>query len=318
MKNLVSTSLFFILLIATNVAGANDKLNNQECFFTLNGIEHYVKISGAENKTTPIIIVHGGPGGNNYNFEKTIGPHLEKFAPVVYYDQRGCGRSKAAKDTNDYTITTLISDLDCLRESLGLEEMTLLGYSFGAELSLRYTKAHPKRVKQLIISSPAELSTSVFLVQLQGFYSIANQHLRHEIEEILKQDKSVKEKFLSIWNIVPQSVVDSFLFVNQYIANLNRKMWEESKLPSEGTVHFQNVIFENSKGDLLESVRGLDTECLIISGIFDKNGGFQTGIELNKVLTNSNLLLYEKSAHFPDMEESERFANDVKKFVLRN
>ena len=113
-------------------------------------INHWVKIKGLENKTIPIIILHGGPGGNNYVFERTIGPLLEEFATIVYYEQRGCGRSYAAKDTNDYMMLTLINDLDELIETLGVEKVSLLGYSFGAELALRFTKQHPEKVNKLI------------------------------------------------------------------------------------------------------------------------------------------------------------------------
>jgi proline iminopeptidase len=286
-----------------------------ESFLEINGIDHWVKIAGVKNKTIPIVIVHGGPGGHAYNFERTPGPLLEEFATIVYYEQRGCGRSKAPADTTDYTIPTLIDDLDDLRHELLLEKMNLLGFSFGAELALRYTAVHPERVNKLILSSPAEISPLTALVQIQGFYSVADDTLRAEIESVLMENTAIIDKLLKIWDNTSTSVFDKFSFNNPRAAKLNRELWNESHLAHEGTPHFQNVIFESSKGDLLETAAGLETDCLIISGIHDKNGGLHYGLYLDEIMPHSELKLYRNSAHFPDIEEPERYAKDIKSFI---
>lgn len=318
MKKIMNLLILIVLFSCVNKRNDGNYLKDGENFLTINGIEHWVKIKGSTHKTTPIIILHGGPGGNNYNFERTIGPLLEKFATLVYYEQRGCGRTKAPIDTTDYEIPTLISDLDGLREKLDFEKMILLGYSFGAELALRYAQQDPDKVKQLILSSPAELSTSNKLVQIQGFYSIGNRILREKIEKTIMEPTTIDDKYIKIWGMVSTPVADSFLFINQDVAKKNRKLWRESKLPNKGSRHFREVIFKSSKGDLLKTVHGLEIKCLIISGIHDKNGGLHTGIVLNQILPHSELKLYKNSAHFPDMEESDSFAMDVKSFILEN
>ena len=289
--------------------------SNGEMFLCLNDIDHWVRIEGITNQTTPIIVVHGGPGGHNYSFERTIGPLIEQFATVVYYEQRGCGRSRAPKDNTDYERPALISDIDELCKALGLDEVILLGYSFGAELALRYAKSHPDSVRQLIISSPAESSTSAMLVQIQGFYSVAGAKLRKHIEEVLARGSSIEAKLLDIWDHANESDADRFLFNNRNAARINRRLWKESNLPHEGSPHFQEVIFATSKGDLLEVVEELQTRCLIISGIHDRNGGFHYGKDLARILPKSELRLYMNSAHFPDIEESDLFAADVARFI---
>jgi proline iminopeptidase len=304
----------FTLTLNSQIIG--NKFIEGETYLKINGIKHWIKLEGLENKTVPIIVLHGGPGGDNYNFERTVGSLLEKYATIVYYEQRGCGRSDAAKDTNDYTIPTLIDDLDILIEMLGSDKVNLLGYSFGAELALRYTKRYPGKVNKLILESPAELSIATKFIQIHGFYSLANNELRKTIQGIIEQNSTIDEKYFKVWNSVSTNAVDSFLFVDQTVAKMNRQLWRESNLPSQGRKHFQRVIIENSKGDLLKTVNGLESECLIIAGIHDKNGGFHYGKDLNLILPNSNLKLYRYSAHFPDMEEPEKFALDIKNFIL--
>ncbi len=291
-----------------------EQLKDGECYYTINGIKHWVKIKGSDNHTTPVVIVHGGPGGNNYSFERTIGPKLEEFATIVYYEQRGCGRSEAPKDPNDYLIPTLLSDLEVLRDSLGIQKMILLGYSFGAELSLWYALNHPNRVEKLILSSPAELSTSNMLVQIQGFYSIGDSIIKSGIERILKDTITIEKKFFKVWNSCPVDIVDKFLFVKSENAKKNRQLWDESNLTNTGLM--AKVYFENKRSDLIEKVSGLKIPTLMICGIYDKNGGLHTGFLLKQVLPINTVKLYENSAHFPDMEEPVRFAGDVKKFII--
>lgn len=319
MKYLYSLLLVAVLFSCTRPASTSQtpeskiQASDGEQFYTLNGIKHWVKVKGSQNSTTPIVIVHGGPGGNQYNFERTIGPKIESFATVVYYEQRGSGRSEAPEDPNDYLLQTLISDLDQLREALGVQKMTLLGYSFGAELALRYAIAHPERVEKLILSSPAELSKANMLVQMQGFYAIGDSTLKAGMEQILKDTTSIEDKYGRVWNSSSSEVVDRFLFLNPELAQKNRQLWQESKLKNTGLM--AKVYIKHNKADLVEKASVLKTPTLIISGVHDKNGGLHTGLALKQVLSNSVIKLYENSAHFPDMEEEDRFAADVKIFT---
>ncbi|MBF8965215.1 alpha/beta hydrolase [Pontibacter sp. FD36] len=319
MKYLYSLLLVAVLFSCGRPAASSQapessvQTNDGEQYYTLNGIKHWVKVKGSQNSTTPIIVVHGGPGGNHYNFERTIGPKIESFATVVYYEQRGSGRSEAPQDPNDYLLPTLISDLDQLRVALGVQKMTLLGYSFGAELALRYAIAHPERVEKLILSSPAELSKSNMLVQIQGFYAIGDSTLKAGIEQILKDTTSIEDKYGKVWNLSSSEVVDRFLFQNPELAQKNRQLWQESKLKNTGLM--AKVYIKNNKADLVEKATGVQASTLIISGVHDKNGGLHTGLALKQVLPNSFIKLYENSAHFPDMEEEDRFASDVRIFT---
>ena len=313
MKYFNSLVLLVMMAGSSLLLAQSSELKDGEVYLNINGLKHWVKIKGSANNTTPIFIVHGGPGGNNYSFERTIGPKLEAFATIIYYEQRGSGRSEAPKDQKDYALPTLINDLDVLRDSLGIQKMNLLGYSFGAELSLRYAVVHPDRVEKLILSSPAELSTANMLVQIQGFYAIADSIMKNSIENILKDTIPVQQKLSNIWNASNTEMVDKFLFLNLENAKKNRQLWKESNLTNTGLM--AKVYMENAKGDLVEKAAGLQTPCLLICGIYDKNGGFHTGTSLKQVLPNSILKLYENSAHFPDIEETERFAADVKNFI---
>ena len=114
---------------AQTARAAGSALTDGAAHVPLNGVDHWYRIAGAANRSTPLIIVHGGPGGNAYVYERLQGPWLEKRRTVVYYDQRGGGRSGAPRDPADYAMTTLVADLDALIRRLGVAQVDLLGFS---------------------------------------------------------------------------------------------------------------------------------------------------------------------------------------------
>ena len=154
-------------------------MENGEYQIQINGIFHWVKVEGVENHTRPLVILHGGPGGNHYTFERTVGPLLSKSRTVVYYEQRGCGRSEQPKSKYDYKIEQLIDDFIGILNWLEVETVDLLGYLFGGELALEVTLAVPKSIGNIILSAPSLMTSPIMkLVQLTGFLSVATNESR--------------------------------------------------------------------------------------------------------------------------------------------
>lgn len=103
----------------------------------------------------PIVVVHGGPGLDH----EYLQPGLDALATVnslVYYDQRGTGRSSAALDESGINFDVFIEDIEQLRQALGFETISVLGHSFGALLALEYARRYPDRTRALILMNPVE------------------------------------------------------------------------------------------------------------------------------------------------------------------
>ncbi|MEO2280130.1 alpha/beta fold hydrolase [Pseudoalteromonas pernae] len=96
----------------------------------------------------PVIICHGGPGAGLSRFECA---HFNpKNYRILLYSQRGCGNSTPHSCENN-TLELLISDLEAIREHLGITRWVLCGESFGASLVLCYALAHPEKVAALML-----------------------------------------------------------------------------------------------------------------------------------------------------------------------
>lgn len=124
----------------------------------------FVRVDGARLFTAelgdgapPLVVLHGGP-----DFDHAyLRPELDRLAGstrLVYYDQRGRGRSGAGVRPTDVTMESELRDLDALRDHLGPERTALLGHSWGAVVAMAYAVRHPERVSHLVLLNPAPAS----------------------------------------------------------------------------------------------------------------------------------------------------------------
>jgi proline iminopeptidase len=114
------------------------------------GAELFVRRIGAGR---PVVVLHGGPGADH----EYLRPGFDALADgreLIYYDQRGGGRSPVARNV-PVGWTEQVADLEALRRHWGLEQLTLVGYSWGGLLALLYALEHPGRVGRLALVSPA-------------------------------------------------------------------------------------------------------------------------------------------------------------------
>jgi proline iminopeptidase len=122
----------------------------REAMVPVRGIELFVRRVGAG---PPAVVLHGGPGAHH----DYLLPGFDALAEgheLVYYDQRGGGRSPVARDVA-VGWTEQVEDLEALRAAWGFDRLTLAGYSWGGLLALLYALAHPGRVERLALVSPA-------------------------------------------------------------------------------------------------------------------------------------------------------------------
>jgi len=73
---------------------------------------------------------------------------------VIFYDQRGGGKSELPVDTSRLVAARQIQDLDEVRQHFGLAKVTLVAHSYGPLLAASYAIAHPDAVKKMVFFGP--------------------------------------------------------------------------------------------------------------------------------------------------------------------
>lgn len=128
-----------------------DDYTNEELFLNVgDGHQIYVQDWGNLKAETPIIAFHGGPGSSFKD------GHKQNFDPkqhrVIFFDQRGCGKSLPYGSLKNNTTHDIISDTHKIVEHFGFKQVILRGSSWGSTLALAYALKYPQNIKTLIIS----------------------------------------------------------------------------------------------------------------------------------------------------------------------
>lgn len=120
-------------------------------FLRLGGVEQWVMIRGWNIDNPPLVLLHGGPGMPETFFFQRFNSPLERSFTVVYWEQRGAGKSyDAGIPRSSMTVERFIADLDELvdhvRQRLGKAKVTLFGHSWGTALGCLYAARFPEKV----------------------------------------------------------------------------------------------------------------------------------------------------------------------------
>ena len=120
------------------------------------GASLYTRVVG---RGPAMIVLHGGP-----DFDSAyLLPDLDRLSDsyrLIYYDQRGRGKSAAGVRPDDVTLASELDDLDRVRRHFHLDKAVLLGHSWGTVLALEYARRYPERVSRLILMNPAPASAA--------------------------------------------------------------------------------------------------------------------------------------------------------------
>jgi proline iminopeptidase len=138
--------------LAIALIGAPDMLSAQTGWVTMSDSARlYYRITGHGADT--VVAIHGGPGLDHEAIYGDFGPLAERHT-VIFYDQRGGGRSTLPLDTTTLVAARQVQDLDELRQHFHLDRMILVAHSYGPLLAASYAIAHPQHVAKMVFFGP--------------------------------------------------------------------------------------------------------------------------------------------------------------------
>jgi len=161
MKKYISILCVALSLCAAAAAQTGDPTEGY--FVTPDNVKIFYKIEGRGSEA--LVAVHGGPGNSLESIRADFEP-LAKGRRVIYYDQRGQGRSELLSDGKKLGYEQHVADLEALRVHFKLERMSLIGNSWGGLLISLYAVAHPDRIERMILDSSAA-PTAGFMADME-------------------------------------------------------------------------------------------------------------------------------------------------------
>jgi proline iminopeptidase len=165
-------------------------------FIKVNDYELYVNLIG---NGEPIVFLHGGPGSEHRFFLPHMIPLSKKFK-LVFYDQRGCGKSDLS-ESDQYSMKNEVENLEALRVQLGFEKMNLFGESWGTMLALLYATTYPERVNKILLTGAIGVTSKGlerFGKELENRMTEDDKAKLSKLEENLKNGNSSRDDIFYI------------------------------------------------------------------------------------------------------------------------
>jgi proline iminopeptidase len=250
-----------------------------------------------------LVVIHDGPGG-----EKSIMydgfDGLASSMRVVYYDQRGCGRSEPLAATQSCTIEDNVRDLEALREYLHIDRFSIAAHGWGAVIATEYARVHPRRIRTIILITP--VSPHAPGLHLDGLLGRLPEDGRMHVQAVLDNPFSSmlekREQFVRA--VLPLLFYDEGARERVDLESFRYSPDVDSRLSSELKTF-----------DLYTRLHDVGAPTLVIAGRHDVLTPLTEQMAYVERIGASRAIVYNESGHFPFLEERKAFLNHVGMFV---
>ncbi|QNI30983.1 alpha/beta fold hydrolase [Alloacidobacterium dinghuense] len=262
------------------------------------------EVYGAASANTPVIAVNGGPGlSHKYMLQNDVWSRLSQKRQIVFYDQRGTGKSQRVSANASQGMDAQVADLEAVRAHLGFEKVDLVGDSYGGLLSMAYVSAHPEHVRKLILSDSAPPAWKEIVHLLPQVFP--------DVEE---QDAAIGKKLGNTDEAAQQELINHFRMIF-YSQDLMHKY-----LDGIGDIGYVPKVGEavgkaTENIDLTAQLPKFTQPTLIITGRFDMNVAPLTAWRMYKAIPGAKLEIFEKSGHLSSYEEPDKYVQIVDTFL---
>jgi proline iminopeptidase len=255
----------------------------------------------------PTLVMHGGMGLDHSYFTPALDP-LADCLNLIYYDHRGSGRSPEPPDWNSVSEQSWVNDADALRRQLGHGRVIVFGHSYGGIVALEYALRFPERVAGLILCS----SFAAFDFGELAFARLSQRATASQIEALAAGLSS------------PFSDDQSFRAFAELIFPFSFHQPTESNLRAVASVLLRAAAYNHSvftclpKFSALARLQHVSVPTLIMGGADDWSCPVEHSIaRLHQGIGGSEMVVFEKSGHFPFVEQQDEFILSVRDWLAR-
>ena len=293
----------------------------------IGGVKQFIMIRGEDVMNPVLLLLHGGTT-ETAHFAKFNQP-LEKNFTVVYYDQRGEGKSYIkGSDASLLTLARYIEDAheltQYLKKRFDKEKIHLLGHSFGTLLGMKVVALYPEDYNAYIaVSQAADAVKSdnlayddlalkgvkrLYLIPRVTKENITTLDFTKRTKELI--NLSIKHGGIyhdtSILNILKQALLPLLTF--KYYS-FKEKLRAIKQHEQRIQIYYQHI--------LMQEILEIKVPIYFIHGKHDMVINYDLTKEYFEKLDapKKEFITFEQSAHFPPFEESAKFNDLVKSLI---
>jgi proline iminopeptidase len=269
----------------------------------VNGAELEVEVLGPEG--APLLIAHhGGPGLGSRSGDKATFSALSDTYRVIVFDARGSGNSS---DTPPYSHEQWAADIEGLREWAGAEQIIMAGGSYGGFMSLEYTLRYPDRVQALVLRDTAAADRFRGMAQQRALDTDRTTIDMDLFDRCFAGQVADNDEFKACWRMI----------LPLYDYDYDPSKVEER---ADTTVYHyatHNYAFGVNlpNYDVTAKLQTITCPTLITVGRHDWITPVEASEELAGGIPGSELVIFEKSGHSPQIEERDAWLAVVRRFL---
>ena len=277
----------------------NSTYSHRENFIVINQLKlHYLEW-GSETDDR-VLLLHGLTGcAESW---APLANHLAEGRHVLALDLRGHGDSQWP-DLDSYTTQDFVSDMAGFVESVGIQQMTLIGHSMGARVATAYTASHPEEVSRLVI---VDMGPEV------------NQA---GIKRILQQLLAKREEYSSLQEVVDYLALGDPLAKPELLqleAECVTKRLPNNKLAWKHDGRLEKLISRRDKSEVADwwgLVANITCPTLVVRGSESDFLDSEIAIEMVNTMPQATLVEIERAGHNVPVDNPDRFEEVVSSFL---
>jgi proline iminopeptidase len=276
------------------------------------GVRLFYRLVGHGRDT--VVVLHGGPGFSMSYLASDLQPLASRHT-LLFYDQRGTGRSTLVADSASLDAQRFADDLEAVRAHFRLQRLTLLAHSWGAGVAALYAGRHPERVGRLLIVDGIPVTRALQAKGFQRLDARRDTATQRRLQELRASrlanasDPAACRAYYDLWFLATygdsaaahRSRGDFCAGTPEALANKVRSV-DRFTTPSLG------------EWDWRPALRAVTAPALVIHGTADFIP-LESAREWTASLPNARLLLLTGSGHFPYVEMPERFFAAAEEFL---
>lgn len=264
----------------------------------------------------PIVVLHGGPDFDHSYLRPELDVLADTFR-VVYYDQRGRGRSAERVRPEDVSLRSEIEDVERVRSGFGFESVAVLGHSWGGVLAMDYAVRHPERVSHLILLDTAPASAGDWRLLREAFARNRPAGDQEAMDALAstasyaRGDSGTEAEFYRIHFRMTLRQPDR---LEALVARLRSNFTANGVLLARAIE--RRLYDETSRSadwDLLPGLRGLDVPTLLLHGEHDFVP-VELADRIADAVPGARLAVLPGCGHFIYLEAPERVFEEIARF----
>lgn len=264
--------------------------------------------SKAEDHKSPIIYLHGGPGGMIHDeIIQVLKPLADTGHDLYFYDQVGSGHSSRLEDIQEYSVDRHRADLQEIIEKINSEKVIIIAHSWGCLLAINYIQENPDQVEKMILTGPGP----ILPINKNMANEIAPDSLNLIAPEFSNSEgnrkaNNLRSRLVSKWAYIFNRKLASDKEMDDFFTHLNEELSKSTFCKANQTKkfkggggyysHIMTVKSFDAVQDKRNSLKNMTIPVLILRGQCDnQKWGFAK--EYLDLLPNSQIVIIENVGH---------------------